>query len=109
MNDYKASRKFLSVDNLPNQVTIEFSNEVEHNNELSVQPSTNPISDNKTEINFNDDKKDFYYHIIRKVLYPFALTGAPIGFYLKHPDKVIKTFGLLNVNLTCVIFFNFSC
>ena len=101
MNDYKPSRKFLSVDNLPNQVTIDFSNK----EELSRLGPRDSISDTKTEINLKDIEKDFnYYNILRRVLYPFALTGAPIGFCLKDPDKLIKTlsfYGILNVILRC--------
>ena len=104
MNNYKVKRKFLSLDNLQDQVKIHFFSQTN----LSKQSSRDTISDTKTEINFKDVQKDFnYYHIIRRVLYPFALTGAPIGFCLEEPEKHIKIwslYGLLNVNLTYLIF-----
>lgn len=96
MTDHKVNRRFISVDNLPQEVTIDLTTKQSSNR--CVRDS---ISDTKTEINFGDIQKDFnYYHILRRVLYPFALTGAPIGFCLKDPDKLIKIlsfYGLLNV------------
>ncbi|CAG2112015.1 unnamed protein product [Medioppia subpectinata] len=42
-------------------------------------------------INIKDMNKEFsYYTILRRVLYPFALTGAPISYCLKDPDKAFK-------------------
>ncbi|CAG2116247.1 unnamed protein product [Medioppia subpectinata] len=42
-------------------------------------------------INIKDMNKEFsYYTILRRVLYPFALTGAPITYYLKDAHKAFK-------------------
>jgi hypothetical protein len=55
------------------------------NEELEV-PETASLSGD-TEISFEEVKLDFnYYDILRRVLLPFILTGAPISYYLKSED-----------------------
>ena len=86
--DKKVKRNFLSVDDITVKQTEEGDNDT--------------ASEARTEINYKDVENEFnYYHILRRVLYPFALTGAPIGYCLKDPDKLIRIlsfYGLLNVN-----------
>ena len=91
--DKKVNQKFLTVDDIPERISVR-----------GVEGEDNAsISDARTEINYKDVENQFnYYHILRRVLYPFALTGAPIGFCLKDPDKLIKTlsvYGLMNVSM----------
>ena len=90
--DKKVKRNFLSVEDIPEKVSIKQTEEGDNDT----------ISEARTEINYKEVENEFnYYHILRRVLYPFALTGAPIGFCLKDPDKLIKIlslFGLMNVN-----------
>ena len=60
MEIQKQNRKFLSVDNLPQHVAIDF-------NDLdSIKfKRGDSISDTKTEIDFEDIQKNFnYYHIL---------------------------------------------
>ncbi|XP_054162556.1 uncharacterized protein LOC128960485 [Oppia nitens] len=80
----------------------------EKNNEVNGSVGT-VLSEQLSSINMNDIKKDFsYYHMIRRILYPFALTGAPIFYCLKDPDKTIKflsRYGLTNIYSFCMVFF----
>ncbi|XP_054152647.1 uncharacterized protein LOC128951424 [Oppia nitens] len=54
-----------------------------------------------SEVDIENIGKDGpYYHMIRRILYPFALTGAPIVYCLRRPDKpftYLSRHGLLNI------------
>jgi hypothetical protein len=74
----------LSLTEISKQ-TIQESDEQKSNEELEVPENTSLSKD--TEISFEEVKLDFnYYDIIRRVLLPFILTGAPISYYLKNED-----------------------
>jgi len=74
----------LSLTQISKQ-TIRESDEQKSNEEIEVSEITSLSKD--TAVSFEEVKLDFnYYDILRRVLLPFVLTGAPISYYLTSED-----------------------